>query len=676
MTNLAQVQARINDLCNMLAQHNRQYHQLDTPLISDAEYDALLQELRTLETDFPQFVHPHSPTQTVGFAAAKKFAPSRHSVPMMSLTNALTQEQVSEFNARVKKMCQLDQQNISYVGEPKIDGIAINLLYENKRLVKATTRGDGIVGENVTDNVKTIRSIPHTITGSCPRLFEVRGEIYMTKKEFIRLNQLAEQRGERLFINPRNAAAGSLRMLDPNVTAQRQLAVHMYRLVPVESSDIWHTHSDSMVALCNWGFPCVDEWEKVDGIAQCYAYYKRIMQQRDELPYEIDGVVIKVDSVEWQNKLGYTDHSPRWAIAWKFPATPCETILKSIDFQVSRNGILTPVARLQPVFIDGATVSNATLHNIDFIKRLGLRLDDRVLVVRSGGVIPKIERVVQHSDEGKDITIPTTCPICHSPLVHVENDCHYRCIGGMTCLAQRQNTLVHFVSRHGMNIRSLGAKTIQLLDQAQLMTSVADIYHLHHKREKLLNLPGLGEKKVDEIFRAIEASRSQPLPQVIYALGIPGVGRKLAHDIAQYFPRLELLSHADIPTLHAANSDKIGLGPITAQHIYDFFHAEANRDTIDALCAGLNTPPMPMTKHDSDSFFAGKKVVISGKFAGFPRTELQEKLKQLGAQVTSAVSVRTDFLICGEGSGKKLADARRLRVQVIDENELQSFLGA
>ncbi|WP_407922437.1 NAD-dependent DNA ligase LigA [Acidihalobacter prosperus] len=564
---------RARMLRERIEHHNYRYYVLDDPEVSDAEYDALLRELQTLESAYPELITPDSPTQRVGAKPAGGFGEVRHRVPMLSLENCFDETELRAFDRRVRERLGLGGE-IEYMAEPKLDGLAVSLRYLSGRLVQAATRGDGVIGEDITLNARTIASIPLRLRGEAPAVLEVRGEVYMPRSGFEKMNAAARARGEKVFVNPRNAAAGSLRQLDPQITAARPLAFYAYGLGETEGLSIARRHAAVLEALRGFGLPVSDEIRRVKGVEGCLDYYRAIGRRRAELAFDIDGVVYKVDDLDWQQRLGFVARAPRFAIAHKFPAEEAQTRVLGVEFQVGRTGALTPVARLEPVFVGGVTVSNATLHNMDEVARKDVRVGDTVIVRRAGDVIPEIARVLpeMRPADAALIALPAACPVCGSEVVRVEGEAVARCSGGLFCEAQRKGSLIHFASRRAMDIEGLGDKSVSQLVDHGLLTDVASIYALHDKRDQLVALERMGEKSVDNLLDAIETSKQRPLARLIFALGIPGVGEETARELAAHFSELTALVRAQV-TDFIERRGVPGIGPKTAQGIVDFFLA-------------------------------------------------------------------------------------------------------
>ena len=665
----------LEQLRRVLEEHNYAYFVVDDPIVPDAEYDRLLRRLIELEQAHPELVTPDSPTQRVGATPIGQFREVRHSKPMLSLDNAFSETDLAGFDKRVMdrlRAAGIEMDTVEYWAEPKLDGAAVSMRYENGELVFAATRGDGTTGEDITHNVRTIRSVPLRLRGdSIPATLEVRGEIFMPKRGFEEFNQRALERGEKTFVNPRNAAAGSLRQLDPRLTATRPLDVFFYGIGEVAAE--WATHrtqSAVLEALRRQGLKTCPESELVVGIPGCLAYYSNIGAKRTDLPYEIDGVVYKVNNVDWQQRLGFVSRSPRWAIAHKFPAQEALTVIKDIEFQVGRTGALTPVARLEPVFVGGVTVSNSTLHNMHELERKDARVGDTVIVRRAGDVIPEIVKVLldRRPADARIVSLPRHCPICGSEVVRAEDEAVARCIGGLFCPAQRKEAIRHFASRRAMDIEGLGTKLIdQLVDQG-LVSTLADIYAL--TSEQLLDLDRMGEKSAQKLLAAFERSKATTFPRFLYGLGIREVGEATAVALAAGFDSLDDLMAADEDRLQRIPD----VGPIVASRIRAFFQESHNREVIEKLMAtGIHWPivPRPAT---TGSPLSGKIVVLTGTLSSMSREDAKEKLIALGAKVAGSVSKKTNVVIAGENAGSKLNKATSLGIEIWTEDQLLQVL--
>lgn len=664
------VVAEVNDLHTQLNQANYQYYVLDDPQLPDAQYDRLFHRLKELETQYPQLLTPDSPTQRVGAAPLSHFDQVTHEVAMLSLDNAFNEQDMRDFNRRIlDRLKQTDA--VTYACEPKLDGIAVSLLYENGVLVRAATRGDGAVGENITQNIRTVPSIPLKLLGDdFPPVLEVRGEVYMPKKGFEAFNEKARANDEKLFVNPRNAAAGSLRQLDPKITASRPLEFCCYSLGRVDGAVLPNTHSAILNLFSRWGFKINPEMKVVNGIEGCLEYYDNLAQKRNDLAYEIDGIVFKVDDINFQQQLGFVSRAPRWAIAHKFPAQEEMTLLKDVEFQVGRTGAITPVARLEPVFVGGVTVSNATLHNMDEIQRLDVCIGDTVIIRRAGDVIPQIVSVVQEKrpQDAKSIVFPKSCPVCESHVERIEGEAVSRCSGGLVCAAQRKEAIKHFASRKAMDIDGLGDKLVEQLVDEGLIESFLDLYSL--KLADVANLERMAEKSAQNLLEAIEASKQTTLAKFLYALGIREVGVATAQNLVNHFLDLRALVKADLEALLEVDD----VGPIVAKHILSFFAEPHNQKIIDGLLNIGITWPAIEKKDSSELPLAGQTYVVTGTLASMGRDQAKEYLQRLGAKVAGSVSAKTSGLVAGEKAGSKLSKAQDLNITILDEDAFLALL--
>ncbi|MBI4006314.1 MAG: NAD-dependent DNA ligase LigA [Gammaproteobacteria bacterium] len=657
---------RSAELRNLINQHNYRYYVLDDPSIPDAEYDRLLSELAALEKEYPGLVTPDSPTQRVGAKPLDVFSEVKHAVPMLSLANAFDKEDMDAFDRRVRE--RLNINIVEYAAETKLDGVAISLLFENGVFVQGATRGDGETGEDVTLNLRTIKAIPLRLMGNYPDLLEVRGEVYMSKKGFSDLNKTQKKKGEKLFANPRNAAAGSLRQLDPNITAQRPLLFFAHGVGQHDRTMLPGTHTEILKKLQKWGLPISPETKMVTGIGQCHAYYRMIGERRADLAYEIDGVVFKVNDIAQQELLGFVSRAPRWAIAWKFQ--PEEEITKVVDIevQVGRTGALTPVARLEPVFVGGVTVTNATLHNEDEIRRKDVRAGDTVIIRRAGDVIPEVVRVLQEKrpESARPFQMPRKCPICGSDVERLEGEAVARCSGGLFCSAQQIQSILHFASRLAMDIEGMGDKLVEQLVATGHVRNVADLYTL--KQEQLASLDRMGEKSAGNIIQALENSKQTTLNRFLYALGIREVGEATARNLAQHFGNLELIRTANQEELEKVPD----IGPIVARHITTFFAQSHNNKIIGRLLdAGITWPKVKASRKKP---LSGKTFVITGVLESMKRDEAKERLQTLGAKVSGSVSKKTNYVIAGSDPGSKADKARELNIEILNEKEFLSLL--
>jgi len=645
-----QARSRAASLREQLEHHNYRYYVLDDPEISDAEYDRLMDELQGLESDYPALKTPSSPTQRVGAAPLSEFSESRHETPMQSLANAFESGDVEDFDRRLRESLGVD--SVEYVGEPKLDGTSINLHYVDGALVEAATRGDGEVGEDITANARTIGSIPLQLrTDQPPARLEVRGEVVIRHRDFERLNQTRLERGERLFANPRNAAAGSLRQLDSRITASRPLTLFAFGIGHC-SEAMPKTHYAVLQQLREWGFLINDRVERLTGAAGCLDYHERLVEDREQLDYEIDGAVYKVNDRSAWDRLGSTARAPRWALAHKLPAREATTLLEDIIPSVGRTGVITPVAALSPVEVGGVTVSRATLHNLDEVQRKDVRVGDTVMIRRAGDVIPEVVSVVasQRPADARPWSMPERCPVCGSDVVRLDDEAAHRCMGGLFCPAQRVGAIMHFVSRRAMDIDGLGEKLVEQLVERERVATVVDLYRL--TRSDLLGLDRMGEKSSDNLLKAIAASRQTTLARFLYALGISQVGEVTAKNLAGHFAGLEPLMAADEEALVEVPD----IGPVVAESITRFFAQSHNREVIDGLIeAGVHWPdPQSQTAPGADDLpLAGKTFVLTGSLEAFTRDEAKARIEQLGGKVTSSVSGKTDYVVAGADPGSK-----------------------
>jgi len=663
---------RIAELREQIRRHDFRYYVLDDPEVSDARYDALMAELRALEAAHPGLVAPDSPTQRVGGAPSGAFGEVVHAVPMLSLDNAFTDQDVLDFDRRVRE--RLDVESVEYSAEPKIDGLAVSLRYERGRLVQAATRGDGTKGEDVTANVRAIRSVPLTLRGShVPPLLEVRGEVYMTRRSFELLNLRAGERGEKTFVNPRNAAAGSLRQLDPKVTASRALDLFCYGVGATGHWPMPRRHSEVLAALREFGLRTCPAIEVVEGVRGALDYYARMGRRRDALGYDIDGVVYKVDRLDWQRDLGFVARAPRWAVAHKFPAQEETTVVRDVEFQVGRTGALTPVARLEPVFVGGVTVSNVTLHNMDELARKDVRIGDTVVVRRAGDVIPEVVRVIPdlRPNGARVVQLPKLCPVCGSHVTRDEGEAVARCSGGLVCSAQRREALRHFASRRAMDIEGLGDKLVEQLVDAGRVETPADLYSL--TADELAGLERMGPKSAANLVEALERSKQTTLPRFLFALGIRDVGESTALALATHFGRLEALESATLDEVQQVRD----VGPVVAAHVRDFFDEPRNRKVIAELRRrGVSWPDVALTRASGELPLSGETLVITGTLATLTRDQARDAARAAGATVTDSVSKKTTLLVVGADAGSKLRKAQELGLTIIDEDEFRRRLGA
>ena len=644
------------------------YFELDAPVVPDADYDQAMRRLETLEREFPSLATPDSPTQRVGSAPLSEFESVEHRLPMLSLDNAFSAEDLSDFHRRVTE--RLGSAEVTYCCEPKLDGAAVSIVYESGVLVLAATRGDGATGENITSNVRTIRNVPLVLKGeNVPQYLEVRGEVVIPRDAFERMNAQARDADDKVFVNPRNAAAGSLRQLDSRITAKRPLAFTAYSVGAVEG-ELPASHDAILQTLGDFGLPISDYMETVEGVEACEAYYQSLAAQRDALPFDIDGIVFKVNGLAEQERLGFVSRAPRWAIARKFPAQEVSTQLLGVDFQVGRTGAITPVARLEPVFVGGVTVSNATLHNADEIARLGVQVGDTVVVRRAGDVIPQIvsvaESVGSSTAARRAIDFPDRCPDCGSNVVRIEGEAVMRCVGGMSCAAQLKAVIRHFSSRKAMDIEGLGDKLIDQLVDDVLVSSVADVFRL--TKEQLAALDRMGDKSSENLLASIEKAKTTSLPRFIYALGIREVGEATARALAQHFLSLDELLAAPADVLEGVDD----VGPVVARHICEFAHDERNRQSIsDLLASGVNWPSVSVVSGEGP--LAGTTWVVTGKLESMGRDDAEQRLRALGAKTASSVSAKTSTVLAGPGAGSKRKKAESLGISISFSYGIKSF---
>ena len=670
MTVPQNITARARFLRDEIERHNYLYYVLDAPEIPDAEYDKLFRELERLEAQYPELVTPDSPTRRVGAAPLSDFSQITHRVPMLSLNNAFEDEEVAAFDRRVRES--LGVESVEYAVEPKFDGLAISLAYENGVLVQGATRGDGYAGEDVTVNLRTIKAIPLRLHAeNPPRLLEVRGEVLILKSDFDKLNRQQRDKGEKEFANPRNAAAGSLRQLDPRITASRPLTFFAYGVGSVDGMALPQSQSSVMDFLATLRVPVCRERRVVRGIDGLLDYYRMIGARRESLPYDIDGVVYKVNDLGWQEQLGFVSRAPRFAVAHKFPAQEALTEVEGIEVQVGRTGALTPVARLKPVFVGGVTVTNATLHNEDEVRRKDVRIGDTVIVRRAGDVIPEVVSVVKEKRPAdvREFTMPTLCPVCGSHVIRLPGEAAARCSGGLFCPAQRKQAILHFAGRRAMDIEGMGDKLVEQLVDKELIRTPADIYKL--SMNALANLERMAEKSAANVLAAIEASKKTTLPRFIFALGIRNVGEATAKDLARYFGGLDALMAAD----EAALQQVPDVGPVVAQSIAQFFAEPHNREVIERLRgAGVCWEESERAPRPTESAISGKTFVLTGTLPSLTRDEAKERIETLGGKVSGSVSKKTDFVVAGAEAGSKLAKAQELGVAILDEAGLMALL--
>lgn len=662
---------RVRKLRTEIEHHNYRYFVLDDPELPDAEYDRLVRELRDLEAAHPELATPDSPTRRVGAPVRPGFGEVRHEVPMLSLENAFERDDVIAFDRRVRERLGADG-DVTYACEPKMDGLAVAIVYEDGVMARAATRGDGTTGEDVTHNVRTISSVPFRLRGKgWPGLLEVRGEVFMPIAGFQDMNHRAEERGEKVFVNPRNAAAGSLRQLDPRVTASRPLDMYFYGIGLVEKGSLPGRHSEILAMLGEWGLAHAPDFKVTRGVDGLLGFYDHVSERRSDLPYQIDGVVYKVDSLAEQRKLGFVARAPRWAIAHKFPAEEEMTVVRGIEWQVGRTGALTPVARLEPVFVGGVTVSNATLHNIEELHRKDVRVGDSVMIRRAGDVIPEVIKVIgeRRPAHTKIVKLPGKCPVCGSAVVKEDNEAVARCSGGLYCAAQRKETLRHFASRRAMDIEGLGPKLIDQLVDAGLVRNAADLYQLGV--EQLAGLERMAEKSADNLVKALDSSKQTSLQRFLFALGIRDVGEATAAALAAHFGTLEGLMEASVEALEEVPD----VGPVVAGHVHAFFQESHNREVISALRrSGVRWPDVE-THGAGDLPLAGKTFVLTGTLESMDRNAAQDRIRSLGGKASGSVSSKTDYVVAGSSAGSKLQKAEKLGITLLDERAFLKLIG-
>ena len=663
MTN---IQTQIDNLRKTLRQYEYEYHVLDNPTVPDSEYDRLFHQLKALELEHPEFLTSDSPTQRVGAKPLSGFSQIRHEIPMLSLDNAFSDEEFNAFVKRIEDRLIILPKQLTFCCEPKLDGLAVSILYVNGVLTQAATRGDGTTGEDITANIRTIRNIPlQLLTDNPPARLEVRGEVFMPHAGFERLNEYALEHGEKTFANPRNAAAGSLRQLDPNITSKRPLVLNAYGIGIAEGVELPNTHYARLQWLKSIGIPVNPEIRLCNGTNEVLDFYRDIQNKRSSLGYDIDGTVLKINDIALQNELGFISKAPRWAIAYKFPAQEELTVLNDVEFQVGRTGAITPVAKLEPVFVAGVTVSNATLHNGDEIERLNIAIGDTVVIRRAGDVIPQIIGVLheRRPDNAKPIIFPTNCPVCDSQIIRIEGEAVARCTGGLFCAAQRKEALKHFVSRKAMDIDGVGGKLIEQLVDRELIHTPADLFKLD--LTTLTRLERMGAKSAENALNSLEKSKSTTLARFIFALGIREVGEATALNLANHIKTLDALKVADLEQLQQVPD----VGEVVANRIFVFWREAHNVAVVDDLIAqGVHWETVEV-KEASENLFKDKTVVLTGTLTQMGRNEAKALLQQLGAKVSGSVSSKTDFLISGDAAGSKLAKAQELNITVLTEEE-------
>ena len=663
MTN---IQTQIDNLRKTLRQYEYEYHVLDNPTVPDSEYDRLFHQLKALELEHPEFLTSDSPTQRVGAKPLSGFSQIRHEIPMLSLDNAFSDEEFNAFVKRIEDRLIVLPKPLTFCCEPKLDGLAVSILYVNGILTQAATRGDGTTGEDITANIRTIRNIPlQLLTDNPPARLEVRGEVFMPHAGFERLNEYALEHGEKTFANPRNAAAGSLRQLDPNITSKRPLVLNAYGIGIAEGVELPNTHYARLQWLKSIGIPVNPEIRLCNGTNEVLDFYRDIQNKRSSLGYDIDGTVLKINDIALQNELGFISKAPRWAIAYKFPAQEELTVLNDVEFQVGRTGAITPVAKLEPVFVAGVTVSNATLHNGDEIERLNIAIGDTVIIRRAGDVIPQIIGVLheRRPDNAKPIIFPTNCPVCDSQIIRIEGEAVARCTGGLFCAAQRKEALKHFVSRKAMDIDGVGGKLIEQLVDRELVHTPADLFKLD--LTTLTRLERMGAKSAENALNSLEKAKSTTLARFIFALGIREVGEATALNLANHFKTLDALKAADLEELQKVPD----VGEVVANRIFVFWREAHNVAVVEDLIAqGVHWETVEV-KEASENFFKDKTVVLTGTLTQRGRNEAKALLQQLGAKVSGSVSSKTDFVIAGDAAGSKLAKAQELNITVLPEDE-------
>ncbi len=672
MSASATAKKRIQELREALERYNYRYHVLDDPEVSDAEYDRRLRELQQLENEHPDLVTSDSPTQRVGGTPVGELNEVIHSTPMLSLDNAFTEEDLINFDRRVRERLD-DVESVEYCAEPKLDGLAVSFRYEAGQLVQAATRGDGARGEDVTHNVRTIKSVPVRLRGDFPDLLEVRGEVFMTIAGFKAMNEKAVLAGEKVFVNPRNAAAGSIRQLDPRLTASRPLDAYFYSVGETRSWKLPPKHSESLEQLREWGLRISPLVKVVQGAQGCLEYYRDIGARRSSLPYEIDGVVYKVNRLQQQRDLGFVSRAPRWAIAHKFPAHEENTVVRGVEFQVGRTGALTPVARLEPVFVGGVTVSNATLHNMDEVRRKDIRIGDTVVIRRAGDVIPEVVKVIldRRPSDASEVQLPEKCPICASDVERVEGEAVARCTGGLFCPAQRKEALRHFASRRALDIEGLGSKLIEQLVDSEMVKTPADIYRL--TEAQLTGLERMGEKSAQKLLEQIAQSKTKAtLSRLLYGLGIRDVGESTALALANHFGSLTALMNADEEKIQEVPD----IGPVVAKHVRNFFSQPHNIEVIDELRTkfGIDPTVAPRPSGSAEGSLTGKTFVLTGTLESMSRDQASDRITALGGKVSGSVSKKTTYVVAGAEAGSKLAKARELGVEILDEAGLIKLL--
>ncbi|OOF52823.1 NAD-dependent DNA ligase LigA [Rodentibacter trehalosifermentans] len=663
---MTDIQTQINNLRKILRQYEYEYHVLDNPSVPDSEYDRLFHRLKALELEYPELITTDSPTQRVGAKPLSGFNQIRHEIPMLSLDNAFSDEEFHAFVKRIEERLTVAPKSLTFCCEPKLDGLAVSILYVNGVLTQAATRGDGTTGEDITANIRTIRNIPlQLLTDNPPARLEVRGEVFMPHKGFERLNEYALAHGEKIFANPRNAAAGSLRQLDPKITSKRPLVLNAYGIGIAEGVDLPDTQYERLQWLKSIGIPVNPEIRLCNGSDEVLTFYRDIQNKRSELGYDIDGTVLKINDIALQNALGFISKAPRWAIAYKFPAQEELTVLNDVEFQVGRTGAITPVAKLEPVFVAGVTVSNATLHNGDEIARLDIAIGDTVIIRRAGDVIPQIIGVLRERrpNDAKPIVFPTNCPVCGSQIVRIEGEAVARCTGGLFCEAQRKEALKHFVSRKAMDIDGVGGKLIEQLVDRELIHTPADLFKL--ELTTLTRLERMGKKSAENALNSLEKAKQTTLARFIFALGIREVGEATALNLANHFQTLEALQNADFEQLQQVPD----VGEVVANRILAFWREPHNVEVVqDLIAQGVHWEAVEI-KEVKENPFKGKTVVLTGTLSQMGRNEAKALLQEMGAKVSGSVSAKTDFVIAGDAAGSKLTKAQELGVAILSEEE-------
>ena len=667
----ASLRQRVERLRAEIERHNYLYHVLDSPEVPDATYDRLLVDLRALEQQHPELIVPESPTQRVGGVPVPEFAEVRHRLPMLSLDNAFSREDVEAFDRRVRERLETDEQ-IAYFCEPKLDGLAVSLTYRDGLLVLGSTRGDGTIGEDVTHNIRTIETVPLRLRGrDWPALLEVRGEVIMSIAGFEEMNRRAAEKDEKVFVNPRNAAAGSLRQLDPRLAASRPLEIYFYGAGMVEGRTLPGLHSEILKALNGWGLRTSPETRAVVGVDGLLNYYENMSRRRSDLRFQIDGVVYKVDSIEQQRRLGFVARAPRWSVAHKFPAEEEMTTVRAIEWQVGRTGALTPVARLEPVFVGGVTVSNATLHNIDELRRKDVRVGDRVVIRRAGDVIPEVVRVIIEKRPAKtsQVRLPKKCPVCGSSVEREEGEAVARCAGALTCPAQLKESLRHFASRRALDIEGLGSKLIDQLVDSGMVSNAADLFGLTLKQ--LAGLERMGERSAAKVIESLMRSKQTTLARFLHALGIRDVGEATAESLARHFRTLDAIRQSSVEDIEAVPD----IGPITAGHVHAFLAEPRNARVIDTLLKHDVRWPAVQGATVRDSPLSSKTVVLTGKLSTMSRGEAGDYIRKLGGKVAGSVSKSTDYVVVGDEAGSKLRKATQLGIKILEEDEFLKLIG-